>query len=579
MRAKFAEHYADLLTAADHRAGTAPFRALVGYTIAFVFHMSMGWTWTYLWASAYALAQLFELWALRPSSRPHWLKPTRAKAAAIMAIFLLPAVLYAPLAIPVWNESRYGPAMAVLLLAGGGLNLLVMAGPSAGAFLGPFSIYVVVWVTLMLTEERLGGGQRGMAAILAGVVVCNCILAWRIQARALKAAQAAMRESERRRLEVEAAVEAKGAFVAMISHDLRTPIGAILTGAEKIEQGGEGARRYAKMVREAGVMMRDLLGDLLDMERMDAGAMPVENISFDLRHTLAETLQLWRVDTARNGLQLRCFGGRDLPRHVSGDPTRLRQVLNNLLSNAVKFTPTGSVTVRMSFADERLTLAVEDTGPGLGEGDPERLFRPFDQMEPGVARRHGGFGLGLAISRKLARLMGGDLIASNIPASNGMSGGARMLFEAPMPKAQAATPRLGPMRVLVVDDHNINRETIKILLEPLGVKPTLADSGGAALEILDVEPFDLVLMDINMPGIDGREATRRLRESGGLNSTIPVIAVSAADSPREWRACLEAGMNSHVAKPIRPHRLYEAINAAMPSDASARARARARDAA
>jgi two-component system, sensor histidine kinase len=561
VRLDFAQHYADLLTAADQRRGNAPVRAGVGYLIAAIMHLQLGWSWAWLWAAAYSGAQLLEVWALRPAFMPGWRKPTPLRAALVIGIFMLPAAIYAPMAIPLWNEARYGPLMAVLMLAGGGLNLLVMSGPSSGAFLGPFAIYIGVWTSLMLSDQRISAEYRGLAVILVLVVVANSLLAWRTQARALRQARASLQEAERQRLQVQTAVEAKGAFVAMISHDLRTPIGAILAGADKIEKGGEGARRYARLVREAGVMMRDLLGDLLDMERMDAGAMPVEQINFNLRQLLAETLLLWRTDAARSGLQLRCFGAHSVPEHVTGDPTRLRQVLNNLLSNAVKFTPTGAVTVRLAYQDGRLTVAVEDTGPGLGAGDTERLFQPFDQLDPDKPRRHGGFGLGLAISRKLARLMQGDLTASDLQA-----GGGCFTLDIPLPRAQPTPARSGPLRVLVVDDHSINRETIKILLEPLGVNPTLAENGQAALQALETEVFDLVLMDINMPGMDGREATRRLRAGGGPNSDTPVIAVSAADTPREWRACTEAGMNSHVAKPIRPHRLYEAINAALPME-------------
>lgn len=566
MQRSFRDHYDDLLIAVAQRRSTAPLRAVVGYLIAMLTHLQLGWSWAYLWAAAYAASQLLEVWSFRPAAAPFWSRPSAQRAVLIMAVMLLPAAIFAPFAIPVWHEARYGPLVAVLLLAGGGLNLLVMAGPSAGAFLGPFAIYIGIWAMLMTNETRVPAEHRALAVLLTIVVIANSILAWRIQARALRQSKAALAEADRQHREAQAAVEAKGAFVAMISHDLRTPIGAILAGAEKIEQGGDGARRYAKLVREAGVMMRDLLGDLLDMERIDAGAMPVEAITFDVRQHLAETLMLWRADAGRNGLQLRCEGARDLPRHITGDPTRLRQVLNNLLSNAVKFTPAGAVTVRLAHEGGRLRIAVEDTGPGLGEGDPERLFQPFDQLEPGAVRRHGGFGLGLAISRKLARLMHGELTAANLEG-----GGACFTLDLAAPAAEPPAVRAGPLRVLVVDDHGINRETMKILLEPLGVAPTLADGGKTALTLLETEAFDLVLMDINMPDMDGREATRRLRAGGGVNSGIPVIAVSAADTPREWRACAEAGMNSHVAKPIRPHRLYEAINAALPMEQDAMA--------
>jgi signal transduction histidine kinase/ActR/RegA family two-component response regulator len=557
VRADFVETYADLLTAADRRRPAGAFRSVVGFSLAALLHLRLGWAWAYLWAAAYACSQLLEIWALRPAMRAAWAMPTAPRAAALVAMFTLPALIYAPIAVPVWQQAQYGPLIAVLFLAGGGLNLIIMSGVSAVAFFAPFSVFAAVWTVMLVSDNRLTPGDRGLAYPLAVLVIAKSIMAWRLQAQSLRANRAMMRDAERREQETQAALEAKGAFVAMISHDLRTPINAILTGADRIEKGGEGVRQYARMVRDAGVMMRDLLGDLLDMERMDAGAMPVEQIAFDLRLTLAETLQLWRSEAARKGLRLRVFGAYGLPRFVCGDSTRLRQVLNNLLSNAVKFTNEGAVTVRLAMTGGRLRVIVEDTGPGLGAGDPERLFRSFDQAEPGTARLHGGFGLGLAISRRLARLMGGDLSVLSAEA------GARLLFELPLAQAPATPARVGPLRVLVVDDHPLNRESMTILLDPLGITPALAACGEDALETLRSTAFDLVLMDINMPGIDGREVTRRLRAGTGPNRDIPVIAVSAADTPREWRTCAEAGMNSHVAKPIRPHRLYEAINAAV----------------
>lgn len=558
MTETFAQAYADLLAAAERRRGTAPLRMAVGFVIAAVLHIQQGWPWVYGWAAVYAASQLLEMAVTRPSKRLAWAEPSRARAAVIVGVFVLPALIYAPLAIPIWREGHYGPFMAVLLLAGGGMNLLVMAGSSAGAFLPPFAIYVAVWISLMLTEERLGPTTRATAILLAIIVVSNSVMAWRVQAGALRAARLAAQDAERRRQEAQAANEARAAFVAMLSHDLRSPINAVLSGVDKLERG-EPVGHHAADIRAAGAAMRDLLGDLLDMERMDAGAMPVDPKVFDLRSALADTLRLWRPDALRNGLKLRIAGARGLPRLVSGDQGRLRQVVNTLISNALKHTPRGFVTVRMAATPEGVTITVDDMGPGLGD-DPERVFEPFD-LGPGDPAAHpGGLGFALALSRKLARLMGGELTARNI------EGGARFLLDLPLTAAEPMIEpiRVGPTRVLIVDDHALNRETLKILLEALDVDPVLADSGEAALALLSIESFDLVLMDVHMPGIDGREATRRLRAGGGPNVAVPVIAVSAADSPRDWRQCAEAGMISHVAKPIRAHRLYEAINAALP---------------
>ena len=559
MGPNFEQRYADLLTAADRRRGTAPLRLVFGFVIAIGLYFQLGGIWTFGWAALYAASQILEMALLRGSRRAAWMTPSRTRMAVIVGVFMLPAAIYAPLAIPIWQHGRYGPFMAVLLLAGGGLNLLVMAGASAAAFIGPFVIYVGVWATLMLTEERLSPQGRATAVLLATIVIANSLLAWRIQARALLAARLAADDAERRRQEAQAANNARAAFVALLSHDLRSPIGVVLNGVDRLEHG-EAVERHAPEIRAAGAAMRDLLADLLDMERMAAGAMPVDPMVFDLRRALADTLRLWRPDALRNGLRLRVVGARDLPRFVSGDPTRLRQVVNTLISNALKHTPRGVVTVRLTATPTRVTVAVEDTGPGLGES-PERVFEPFDLGPNDPGSTPGGFGMALALSRKLAELMGGELTARNRE-----EGGACFLLDLPLaPVEPAFQPiRVTPTRVLIVDDHALNRETLKVLLEALNVEPVVADSGEAALELLAHESFDLVLMDVHMPGIGGREATRRLRAGGGPNGAIPVIAVSAADSPRDWRQCVEAGMISHVAKPIRAHRLYEAINAALP---------------
>jgi signal transduction histidine kinase len=559
MTPNFVQAYADLLIAADRRRGTAPLRAVIGFVIAVVLQVQMGWLWVYGWAAAYAVSQALEMAIMRPSKRPAWAQPSRWRAVIIVGVLVLPALIYAPLAIPIWHHNRYGPFMAVLLLAGGGMNLLVMAGASAGAFLGPFAVYITVWITLMMTEQRLGPTSRAVAILLAVIVVANSVMAWRIQARALHAARLATQDAERRRQEAQAANDARAAFVALLSHDLRSPIGVVLSGIDKLERG-EAVASHAPDIRAAGVAMRDLLADLLDMERMDAGAMPVDPVVFDLRSVLADTLRLWRPDASRNGLRLRIEGARYLPQLVSGDPTRLRQVVNTLISNALKHTPRGTVEIRLAAQVGRVTIAVDDQGPGLGD-DPDRVFEPFDLGPGDPGAGPGGFAMALALSRKLTRLMGGELTAKNLDG-----GGASFLLDLPLTQAEPAfVPiRVAPTRVLIVDDHALNRETLKVLLEGLDVEPVLAESGEAALALLASEPFDLVLMDVHMQGIDGRETTRRLRAGGGVNAGVPVIAVSAADSPRDWRQCVEAGMISHVAKPIRAHRLYEAINAALP---------------
>jgi len=275
---------------------------------------------------------------------------------------------------------------------------------------------------------------------------------------------------------------------------------------------------------------------------------------------------MWRPQAREKGLRMRVEGARALPAHVVGDPTRLNQVLNNLLSNAIKFTASGSVTVRIESAPApggwTVSLCVADTGPGMTPDKVARLFMPFEQLEAGAARIHGGSGLGLAISRELARLMGGNLTATSAPGE-----GAAFTLHLTLPAAEAAAPPAEPetveARVLVVDDHVVNRQALTLVLAPLGITPVTVGSAEEGLELLAHERFDVVLMDVYMPDMDGREATRLLRARSGPNQFVPVIAITASATERDWEACRAAGMTGHVAKPIEPAQLYAALEEAL----------------
>jgi CheY-like chemotaxis protein len=247
-------------------------------------------------------------------------------------------------------------------------------------------------------------------------------------------------------------------------------------------------------------------------------------------------------------------------------------VLNNLLSNAIKFTGRGAITVRLAVreAGDHLVFeaVVADTGRGLTEDQVARLFTPFDQLAANVAREHGGSGLGLVISRELARLMGGDLTVTSKPGKGSRFRLEVRLEAAQAPDARAAGAVIDGARVLVVDDHVVNRRAMELVLQSFGIQPTLAESGERALELLSSEVFDVMLMDVYMPGMDGRDATRQLRAAEGPNRDIPVIAVTASATAKDWEACRAAGMDAHVAKPIDPSQLHAALSEVLSAGAS-----------
>jgi CheY-like chemotaxis protein len=456
--------------------------------------------------------------------------------------------------------------------------------------------------------------------------VTYCLSTWQRMNEARLAETAARIEADQKRMDAERIMEGRSAFLAAIGHDLRTPISAILTGAAELERGATdgSSRSQAQLITDAGFMMKALLDDLLDHAKLDAGHMTVDQVDFNLRELLNQTVRLWRGPARAKGLKLRVEGASCVPDSVRGDPMRLRQVLNNLISNAMKFTDTGSITLRLkAWADEpgghAVLIEVADTGPGMTADQLARLFTPFDQTIAGVSAVHGGTGLGLAISRQLVQLMDGRLTARSQPGAGAqftlslhlqpgeavavqtpaldqqsrdavarsLSGhrsaaaeqiaAPQPLYEAPPAPAplvveDAAAPEAGyddeedegrPMRVLVVDDHDINRRAIQLILQPLGCDIATAADGMAALKICEHTAFDLIFMDVRMPELDGRETTRRIRAGNGPNAGVPIIAVTADTAAEDIAACTAAGMTYFVPKPITPPMLLGAITHVM----------------
>ncbi|MDP1630644.1 MAG: ATP-binding protein [Caulobacter sp.] len=537
--------------------------------VAAVLNFALGWWMAWIWSAAYVGSQLLEAWASpRLLSKP---PQTPGEAANLaVALFFPGSLVFGGLAVALWiGVPDYGPALGVAVIASAMINLIALSRGSRIAFAAsatPYGLYLLVMP--MLDYGRIAGPVLTAMMMAVGVIMLNIIGAWISTEEARRGHQAAAEEAERRRTEAEAAVEAKSAYLAAISHELRTPISAILAGAAELERTSPGAgRAQARLIGGAGKMMQTLLDDLLDLSKIEVGRMEVESLPFDLRAMVCEVVRMWRPQARGKGLRLRIEGARRLPAWVQSDPTRIRQVLNNLISNAIKFTATGAVTLRLSATPSAdggyvLCLAVADTGPGMTAEQMTRLFTPFDQLEAGTARKHGGSGLGLAISRELARLMGGDLTAAS-ESGEGAVFALNLTLPATEAPAAAQAPEAVEARVLVVDDHAVNRQAISLVLAPLGIVPETAASAEEGLARLADEVFDVVLMDVYMPDMDGREATRQLRSRPGPNQTTPVIAITASATPRDWDACRAAGMDGHVAKPIEPAQLYAALEKAL----------------
>ena len=523
------------------------------YAVAFA--PVAGWAPSALWIAGYSLLQACEYY-LFASERAR-ARPVRSNLA--LAMLALNSVVYGSLAVlAILSKGAWGLTCGGLFLAGAVLNTVVTNQRSQAAYvasMAPFGIYLLI--TAGLAWAISGTSTYGVAVGIVGVLlVFSSTILWRAAADGIESQRRAREEAERGRSAAEAAADAKSAFIAMVSHELRTPISAILAGAEAIERRGGSDASDGALIAESGRMMRTLLNDLLDLSKMEAGRMSVETIAFDLSALVADTAGFWRAEAEKKGLVLERLGLETLPGAVAGDPTRLRQILNNLISNAIKFTPSGAVTMTVTCEGSAYGFAVSDTGKGMTPEELSRLFAPFEQGQVSTARTHGGTGLGLSISRELARLMGGDLTAISQAGK-----GAVFTLAIDLPDA-ADAPDLADVaevRVLVVDDHEINRRAVALMLEPFGVELTAAASAAEGLEIAAAQPFDVILMDVYMPEMDGREACRRLRAVAGPNQSTPVIACTASSSDQDWADCVAAGMTDHVAKPIDPGALSAAI--------------------
>lgn len=356
---------------------------------------------------------------------------------------------------------------------------------------------------------------------------------------------------------------AKSRLLANVSHELRTPMNAIIGATEwaltKENTGTES--EVWNEVHNASLQLLDVINQVLDFSKLDSGKMsPPQEQPFELKASLDRTLLLFRRQASRKNLEL----SGDCPElNLLGDEGRIRQILCNLVGNAVKFTETGQVQVECSCNEERLTILVSDTGPGISRHYLDTLFQPFTQADNSSTRQHGGTGLGLAISRDLAQSMGGtlELVATS-------SKGTSFVLDLPAKRndtkadkpAETATKFSRTYHVLVVDDDATNRQVAQRQLTHLGMKAQLVPCGAEALKECESKKFDLILMDLQMPSVDGFSVTSSIKESdASLNRETPIVAFTAHSGQEERQKCLDAGMVAFLNKPLQRNVLVEQV--------------------
>lgn len=531
-----------------------------------------------LWPAAWLALVVVSQWLDHRIHRRITAEPDDATVATWVVSTSATSAIYTALSVYLWiTGGETGRLLAILLAAGSLLHVTIHMHHVKTLLVAAAAPHAVVFFALPLSSLVRGDAAMWAIVLGAGLYVAHLMVAFR-------QAASTTRQIQNERNRAEEANKAKSDFLATISHEIRTPMNAIVSAANLLRRSrlNKAQREQVDMLADANDVLLSLLNDVLDLSKIEAGKMTLECADIDLPRTLLGLQRLWRARAAAKGLDLRLEVDDRAPQMVVLDPLRLKQILSNLISNAVKFTDEGAVVLRLSVGEhngaETLVFEVVDSGAGIPPEVAQRLFEAFEQGDAGTTRKHGGSGLGLAISRRLAVMMGGELDAES-------ELGAGSTFRLVLPLVRGVAPveaaveaasdngdeALRGMRVLVAEDHPVNQRVLELLLGPLGCRLTFCDDGEKAVDLAGVQEFDAILMDMQMPVLDGLEATRRIKGGLGANRTTPVIALTANALEHHRAAWAELGVHEFVSKPIDPRHLITALAEAATAAAGRRA--------
>lgn len=546
-----------------------PTRMFLAVFIALTAWLLAPGPWPMIWFATVCAGQAFDTLVFTRLRRDPMRQPGGLEMALCLVSMTLNAVIYSALALYLWFwGGEAGRVFGLVQVSGSLLHVGHHLSSHRGMLLAGSIPHATYFLGLPVASAVAHGNPRDLLILAGGLLyLAHLVAAVRRSSWQTRTLEAARMEAETLKARAERANAAKSDFLAVISHEIRTPMNAVISAANLLRRTrlSHEQREHVDMLMDGGDVLVGLLNDVLDFSKIEAGKMELEAADMALPEKLRALGRLWEPKARAKGVDLTLRLADDLPEVVRTDPLRLQQILFNLLSNAVKFTEEGEIAVTASWdaASGRLLVEVEDTGVGIPADRIESVFASFEQADAGTTRRFGGTGLGLAISRRLAQAMGGDLTVES-------EAGVGTLFRLELPvavvdgagdavdEAEAEPVSLAGRSILAAEDHEVNRRILKLLLEPHGCALTFAENGLEAVEAAEVQRFDVILMDMQMPVMDGLDATRRIR-AAGVNRDTPVLALTANAMDTHRAAWDGLGVGGFLTKPIDPSLLVDTL--------------------
>ncbi len=557
-------------------------RLVSSTSVAAVASFYIGWQWALVWSLGIwgSMWVSFKLMGAAPRLRGTRWERRLSLAANVNSV--TGGLFQAAIIVALWNQGGEVPrAFALATVFIGAAYVLLQYYADLGLFRLLLTPYASVLAYMAWDVcQRTGWGPATIVTALAALItMINFFFnSRRLLDRSRSALRKARHQAREGELAAESANAAKSTFLATMSHEIRTPLNGVLGMAQAMagDELSERQRDRLSVIHRSGEALLAILNDVLDLSKIEAGKLELEHMEFELAEVARGAYSAFTALANKKGLSFALDIERARGRYV-GDPTRLRQILYNLISNALKFTEQGEIRVTAVREGGMLCLSVRDTGVGIARENLEKLFAKFDQLDSSTTRRFGGTGLGLAICRELAHLMKGEI---GVESELGL--GSKFTLRVPLERvgeekpvaamapARSAESQDIALRVLAAEDNAVNQLVLKTLLHQMGVDPTVVENGELAVKAWEEGDWDVILMDVQMPVMDGLTATAliRNREADLKRPRTPIIALTANAMSHQVEQYVAAGMDGHVAKPIQAAELFEVLTrAACPPEA------------